>query len=159
MKYLYTIESKTKGKHMYKRILVPVDGSKTSDSALEQAIGLADEQKAELRVVYVVDEASIIAGSEYGDMIGVEKTQIDVGKRVLEQVKARCKNASTQILETDSVGQKISEAIVRDAQQWHADLIVAGTHGRTGLSHLLLGSVAEGIVRAAPMPVLLVKGG
>ncbi len=144
---------------MYKRILVPVDGSKTSDAALDQAIGLAKEQKADLRVIYVVDEASIIAGSEYGDMIGLEKTQIDVGKRVLEKVKGLYPQAETQILETDSVGQKISDAIVRDAESWKADLIVSGTHGRTGLSHLLMGSVAEGIVRASKVPVLLVKGG
>lgn len=144
---------------MYKRILVPVDGSKTSDAALDQAIGLAREQQADLRVIYVVDEASIIAGSEYGDMIGLEKTQVDVGKRVLEKVKGLYPRAETQILETDSVGLKISDAIVRDAESWKADLIVSGTHGRTGLSHLLMGSVAEGVVRASKVPVLLVKGG
>ena len=142
---------------MYKRILVPVDGSKTSDAALDQAVGLAREQKADLRVIYVVDEAAIVAGSEYGDMIGVEKTQIDVGKRVLEQVKGLYPQAEMQILETDRVGQKISDAIVNDAENWKADLIVSGTHGRTGLSHLLMGSVAEGIVRASKVPVLLVK--
>lgn len=143
---------------MYKRILVPVDGSKTSDAALHQAIGLAGEQNADLRVVYVVDEASIVAGSEYGDMIGVEKTQIDIGKRVLEKAKGLCPQAETRILETERVGQKISDAIVREAELWNADLIVSGTHGRTGLSHLLMGSVAEGIVRASKVPVLLVKG-
>lgn len=144
--------------HMYKRILVPVDGSRTSDAALDQAAGLARDQKAELRVVYVVDEASIIAGSEYGDMIGVEKTQVEIGKRVLEKARGLYPQAETQLLETDSVGQKISDAIVDDAEQWKADLIVSGTHGRTGLSHLLMGSVAEGIVRISKVPVLLVRG-
>ncbi len=143
---------------MYKRILVPVDGSKTSDAALAEAIGLAKDQEAQLRVIYVIDEASIVAGSEYGDMLGVEKTQIDMGKRVLEKAKSLFQEAETKLLETQSVGQGISAVIVHDADEWGADLIVAGTHGRTGLRHLLMGSVAEGIVRIAKAPVLLVKG-
>ncbi|HQT26233.1 MAG TPA: universal stress protein [Burkholderiales bacterium] len=143
---------------MYKRILVPVDGSKTSDAALGEAIGLAKDQKAELRVIYVIDEASIVAGSEYGDMLGVEKTQIESGKRVLEKAKSLFPDAETKLLETEAVGQGISEVIVHDADEWGADLIVAGTHGRTGLRHLLMGSVAEGIVRIAKPPVLLIKG-
>lgn len=143
---------------MYKRILVPVDGSKTSDAALEEAIGIAKDQNAVLRVVYAIDEASIVAGSEYGDMLGVEKTQIDAGKRTLERAKALFPEAETKLLETESVGQRISDVIVQDAKEWGAELIVAGTHGRTGLRHLLMGSVAEGIVRTATVPVLLVKG-
>ncbi|MHB1301278.1 MAG: universal stress protein [Burkholderiales bacterium] len=143
---------------MYKRILVPVDGSKTSNAALDQAMGLARDQKAELRVVYVIDEAAIIAGSEYGDMLGVEKTQIEAGHAVLEKAKALFPDAQTKLLETEQVGQGISEVIVQDAGVWGADLIVAGTHGRTGLSHLLMGSVAEGIVRISKVPVLLVRG-
>lgn len=147
---------------MYKRILVPVDGSKTSNAALDQAIGLARDQKAELRVVYVIDEAAIVAGSEYGDMLGVEKAQIEAGHAVLEKAKAKAKalfpDAQTKLLETEKVGQGISEVIVQDAGEWGADLIVAGTHGRTGLRHLLMGSVAEGIVRISKVPVLLVRG-
>ena len=143
---------------MYKRILVPVDGSKTSNAALDQAIGLARDQKAELRVVYVIDEAAIIAGSEYGDMLEVEKAQIEAGHAVLEKAKALFPEAQTRLLETEKVGQGISEIIVQDAGAWGADLIVAGTHGRTGLRHLLMGSVAEGIVRISKVPVLLVRG-
>lgn len=145
---------------MYKRILVPVDGSKTSNAALDQAIGLARDQKAELRVVYVIDEAAIVAGSEYGDMLGVEKAQIEAGHAVLEKAKAKAlfPDAQTKLLETEKVGQGISEIIVQDAGEWGADLIVAGTHGRTGLRHLLMGSVAEGIVRISKVPVLLVRG-
>ena len=143
---------------MYKRILVPVDGSKTSNAALDQAIGLARDQKAELRVVYVIDEAAIIAGSEYGDMLRVEKAQIEAGHAVLEKVKALFPDAQIKLLETEKVGQGISEIIVQDAGAWGADLIVAGTHGRTGLRHLLMGSVAEGIVRISKVPVLLVRG-
>lgn len=143
---------------MYKRILVPVDGSKASDAALEEAIGLAKNQQSELRVVYVVDEAAIAAGSEFGDMLGVERTQIDAGNRILEKAKAIFPDAETGLLETERLGQSISEIIVKDAEAWEADLIVAGTHGRTGLGHLLMGSVAEGIVRIAKVPVLLVRG-
>lgn len=143
---------------MYKRIMVPVDGSKTSESALDEAIALAKDQQAELRIVYVVDEAAIVAGSEYGDMMEVEKTQIEAGRGVLEKAKEKFPGAQTQLIETEKLGESISEAIVEDASNWGADLIVSGTHGRAGLRHLLLGSVAEGIVRIAKVPVLLVRG-
>ncbi len=144
---------------MYKRILVPVDGSKTSDAALKEAVELARDQGAKLRIVYAIDEASIVAGSEYGDMLGAEKSQIDSGKRILEKANAIFPEAETRLLETERIGQGISEVIVQDAKAWGADLIVAGTHGRTGLRHLLMGSVAEGIVRISKVPVLLVRGG
>ena len=144
---------------MYKKILVPVDGSKTSDAALKEAAELAMDQGAKLRIVYAIDEASILAGSEYGDMLGAEKAQVDSGKRILERAKGSYPEAETGLLETEKVGEGISEVIVQDAAEWGADLIVAGTHGRTGLRHLLMGSVAEGIVRISKVPVLLVRGG
>lgn len=143
---------------MYKRIVVPVDGSKTSDVALDEAVALARDQQADLRIVYAVDDVAIIAGSEYGDVLGVEKRQMDAGLGILARAKEKFPDAQTQLIETVRVGQNISDAIVEDAANWKADLIVAGTHGRTGLRHLLMGSIAEGIVRTAKVPVLLVRG-
>ncbi|KTD42196.1 universal stress protein [Legionella parisiensis] len=54
--------------------------------------------------------------------------------------------------------EKVPEKIIEAAKNWPADLIVVGTHGRRGYQHLLLGSVAEGVIRNAPMPVLLIRG-
>ena len=64
----------------------------------------------------------------------------------------------TGLIEIDTLGQRIPETIVADAEAWPADLIVVGTHGRRVMSHLFLGSVAEGGVRVATKPVLLIQG-
>ena len=66
-------------------------------------------------------------------------------------------DAEVKLLETEVPGARMAEAIVAEAGAWPADLVVAGTHGRTGLNHLLMGSVAEGIVRGCPVPILLVR--
>ena len=62
----------------------------------------------------------------------------------------------TRLLEAD--GERIASVIVEEAKRWPADLIVIGTHGRSGFSRILFGSVAEGVVRTAHVPVLLVRG-
>ena len=142
---------------MYKRILVPVDGSDISEAALREACALAGEGGGEVRLVYVIDERAIVAGSEFGDMLGIEKAQADAAREILGRLAKNCQGAQTHLIETTSVGQGIGEAIVEEAREWGADLIVSGTHGRTGLRHLLMGSVAEGIVRSSAVPVLLVK--
>ena len=67
-------------------------------------------------------------------------------------------NAETRLIEIDTLGRRIPEAIAEEAQTWPADVIVIGTHGRREISHLFLGSVAEGVVRVATKPVLLIRG-
>ena len=67
-------------------------------------------------------------------------------------------NAETGLLEVQQMNDRIADELAREARKWPADLIVVGTHGRRGLSHLFLGSVAETIMRVAPRPVLLVRG-
>jgi nucleotide-binding universal stress UspA family protein len=64
----------------------------------------------------------------------------------------------TRLIEIDTMGHPIPQMIAADAEAWPADLIVICTHGRKGLSRLLLGSVAEGVVRVATKPVLLIRG-
>jgi nucleotide-binding universal stress UspA family protein len=68
-------------------------------------------------------------------------------------------SAETALIKIDTLGQRIPQMIAADAEAWPADLIVIGTHGRRGLSHLFLGSVAEGVARVASKPVLLFRGG
>jgi nucleotide-binding universal stress UspA family protein len=65
--------------------------------------------------------------------------------------------AESQLVKIESLGLRIADAIIQEAAKWSADLIVAGTHGRSGLSHLLVGSVAEGILRVSPVPILLIR--
>lgn len=146
---------------MYKRILAAVDGSATSGHALRHAIGLAKGLSAALRVVHVVDMGVLPLGPELAIDIGaVTKARRTAGEQVLEKARATCQaggiETETRLLETGTPTQRIAAAIADEATAWPADLVVAGTHGRTGVQRLLLGSVAEGIARVSPVPVLLI---
>ena len=149
---------------MYKRILVAVDGSSTSQLALRQGLQLAREQRARLRLVHVVDElASRVEGAYTPE--GFWQAARKAGKRILGDAKARAGkagiDAETKLLEIRTFGgvvRRVANVIVAEAERWRADLVVIGTHGRRGLSKLLLGSVADGVVRTSATPVLLIRG-
>ena len=145
---------------MYQRILVAVDGSKTSDRALAEAISLAKDQHASLLVVYAVDERGVYTGSQVIDPAPLVSSWVEAGRRILDQsaelaLKSGVR-AETRLIE--NADMQIADAILQEAKDGKADLLVAGTHGRSGLTHLLMGSVAEGIIRASSIPILLVRG-
>lgn len=145
---------------MYQRILIPIDGSKTSERALQEAMKLA-AGKAALRLVYVLEEIYPLdaEGYAYIDYAALQAALRHTGERALAQavlqVQASGATAETALLEAH--GERIAHVIDREAGDWHADLIVIGTHGRSGMNRLLLGSVAEGVVRGTSVPVLLVR--
>ncbi len=145
---------------MYQRILVSIDDSPTSHRALREAVALAKDQRALLRIVYVVDEVALYGGAQLSDPVALEKEWVRIGYEILGRAQnaARAMSLETEVklLETANIGEGIAEAIVAEAASWKADLLVAGTHGRSGLTHLLMGSVAEGILRHSPVPILLV---
>lgn len=146
---------------MFQRILVPVDGSSTSQLALQAAIRLVQEQHAQLRVVSVVDEINLNLENEHvmNEFIeAVRKSGRDVLVKSAATVNAAGIRAETQLLEIETFGHRVADVIVDEAKRWSADLIVIGTHGRRGVSHLLLGSVAEKVVHIATVPVLLIRG-
>ena len=146
---------------MYKRILIAIDGSDTSDRALREAIGLAKDQQAMLRIVYAIDEISINTEPEFVNPEDIAAIWAKSGIEILDKAKNLAHtegiHAETRLIEIDELGVWIAGAILEDAKTWSADLVVAGTHGRRGLTHLFLGSVAEDIVRHCPVPVLLVR--
>lgn len=146
---------------MYRRILVPVDGSATGARGLREAIALARDQGAKLRLVHVVDEATILGGAEAGvDLEPLVEALVKVGRAVIERARRAAAKlgveAETAIYE--SVAGPAAQSILREATKWRADLIVMGTHGRRGIRRLVLGSDAEQVVRLAKVPVLLVRG-
>ena len=147
---------------MFKRILVAVDGSDTAAQALQEAIKLAREMQAHLRIVHAVDTVNINLDMEFPYPPEFSEALIKNGQAVLRKAEAVVKKAGiaveSHLIEIDTMGQRIPESIAADADTWPADLIVLCTHGRKGLSRLLLGSVAEGIVRVASKPVLLIRG-
>ena len=144
---------------MYDRILVAIDGSATASRGLAEAIKLAVDQKAVLRVLYVVSNAYVdaVLGSGYSS---------DLLRRIREEAQSTLERARAEALSADLVpethmaehqGTQIGEAIVEDARQWNARLIVMGTHGRRGVARIVLGSDAAYVVQHAPVPVLLVR--
>lgn len=146
---------------MYRKILVPVDGSPTSNRGLQEAIKLAKLTGARLRLMHVVDELALASGLEAATMLTGEMVQMlrDSGARLLAKAQARVDKAGVPVdtVLADSLAGRICDQVADQARSWHADLIVLGTHGRRGFGRLLLGSDAEMIVRLATVPVLLVR--
>ena len=144
---------------MYKRIMVAIDGSDTAQRGLKHAIDLARDQKARLAIIQVIDVVIARAARGYR-MAYIESEREharDVTSKALDAARAAGVEAEVQTPEIERDGQHVTDAIVDAARAWQADLLVIGTHGQRGWRHLLLGSVAEGIVRAANTPVLLVR--
>ncbi len=148
---------------MYKRILVAVDGSTTSDLALREATQLAKEQNAVLRLAHVVDDTLGYTALDTPHQLAEYQAELrEAGGQVLARAAAWVREAGleaeTTLLMIEGPGRRVYDTIEREAERWPADLIVIGTHGRRGFRHLLLGSVAEGLIRVASKPVLLVRG-
>lgn len=145
---------------MYQRIFVPVDDSESSRLAEAEACKLAKEVQAKVRLVHVIDLAQFgWGGTEFLDAADLQKSIKESGEQILAQAQERTRQAGvepdTHIIE--SWGDKIAAVLLDDAREWQADLVVMGTHGGGGLLHLLMGSVAEGVLKQTDVPVLLVR--
>lgn len=140
---------------MYERILVPTDGSAASDDAIAHAFDLATVHDAEVHAVYVVDAASAAGISMEATWEGVSDMLYREGGSALEDVERRGEDRGIAV-ETAVVEGSPAQEIVRYAEREDCDVIVMGTHGRGGIDRLLLGSVAEKVVRASSVPVLTV---
>lgn len=145
---------------VYKRILVPVDGSPTSMAGLNEALRLARDQKAKLKLLHIVDELMIFSSSEAGlNIEPVLESMKLAGKRILERAAKRAAargiRPETELWENTT--GRVADVVVGRAKRWRADLIVMGTHGRRGVNRMVLGSDAELVVRNSPVPVLLVR--
>lgn len=147
---------------MYSKVLVAIDGSPTSDAALDEAIKLAKEQGSTLRLVHVVDEGPAYLNADTPFQLDeYERALHKAGERILEKALARVGaeglQAETKLIQIVTINEHAADELVAEAQRWPANLIVIGTHGRRGLRRLLLGSVAEGVIRSANQPVLLIR--
>lgn len=149
-----------RGIAVYQNILVPVDGSATSDLALQEASRLAQQQSAHLELVHVMVDIHLMDANSYINYAEIKETQTSVGKKILAQAQAMALQAglTVEVKLLEAGGESIASVLVAEARRWPADLIVIGTHGRSGFSRVLFGSVAEGVVRTAHIPVLLIRG-
>ncbi|MBA2721457.1 MAG: universal stress protein [Methylibium sp.] len=145
---------------MYSRILVPIDGSPTSQRGLDEALALAHKLGARLHLLNVVDARLLIA--EVSAYAPPDKLLADWSAAGERLVAAATKRALNKEISADSSvrcdpGLRVCDVIVQEAKDWGAELIVMGTHGRRGLRRIALGSDAEMVLRESTVPVLLVR--
>ncbi|HXV46475.1 MAG TPA: universal stress protein [Nitrososphaera sp.] len=146
------------------KIVMPIDGSKNSMEAADYAVKMAEKYGSEVSVVYVVNI------DQYLQSLGLYRLSYpDPIKKKIEEAKAEAQKWFTEVIsnaeqrkvrvKTYVVDSPMSvvAAIVDHADREKADLIVIGTRGRSGISKMLLGSVASGVVTYAPCPVLVVR--
>ncbi len=145
---------------MYKRILVPIDGSDTGRRGLKEAIALATEQKATLCLLHVTNDFPFM--SEMPMAFDFEKYREEMqqhGRNLLEDGKKLAVSLGLEVetLLHDLKGGRVADAILQEVTSAGCDLIVIGTHGHRGFRRALLGSDAESVLRESPVPVLLVR--
>jgi nucleotide-binding universal stress UspA family protein len=145
---------------LFKKILVPVDGSEPSDAAVALAIRLARDQEARLLFVHVCEVAKI-AAMVSAPAVGVDASYaIDAEREAGEDALRRAGAAALAgTVQSESIledGGNV-DSIVAIAKRQAADLIVIGSHGRGGIARALLGSVAEGVLRHSDIPVLVTR--
>jgi nucleotide-binding universal stress UspA family protein len=143
-----------------KNILVATDFSEPSDAALTYGRALARNFNATLHVLHVVGNVSSLAYGVEGYVASLNEMQQEVEAAALKQLDERIIDNDPKPVQTERVlltSDAPALAIVEYASNQRVDLIVTGTHGRGGVAHLLMGSVAERIVRTAPCPVLTVR--
>lgn len=137
---------------MYENVLVPVDGSDPALAAVEHAARLATVHDAQLHLLHVVDTGAVVESASV-DVLGAME---EAGERALENAREVAAEAGAESIEA-SIAQGVPHrAIVDSVDQLDADVVVMGTHGRTGLERFLLGSVTEKVVRLSPVPVTTV---
>ncbi|CCF95753.1 universal stress protein [Ralstonia solanacearum] len=146
---------------MYQRILLAIDGSHASQLALEQTAMIGQATGAEVEALFVADDTDAFFDPVGYDAAALAERILEYGRETLAQAAARLQAAgvhhTTKLLEKPVSPGKISATIVAEADTSGADLIVLGTHGRRGLKHMVMGSVAEGVVHKTNKPVLMVR--
>lgn len=149
-----TVHESADADQAFERILVPTDGSNTAALAATHAIQVAAEADAALHIVHVVDLTAV--SGEYGTGRILEAMRT-AGQRAVDELVDQATEADISTVEASILSGSPSRAVVDYATDRDVDCIVMGTHGRSGLDRLLLGSVTEKVVRLAEMPVLSVS--
>lgn len=140
------------------KILVPIDFSDYSKSALKYAVDFAKFFKAELSLIYVVEPVIYPPDFSMGQ-IAVPSVDFEMDKRAKEELENLAKKQIPKELKTRIIvktGKPFIE-IIDTANELDADLIIIATHGHSGVEHILFGSTAEKVVRRAPCPVLTLR--
>jgi nucleotide-binding universal stress UspA family protein len=139
---------------MYEHVLLPTDGSEAASNAADEAFGVAINNGATLHVLFVIDETTGPLNIRGSDM---QFDQLEAaGEEVVQEITERAEQAGVENI-TGSVLQGTPYEAILDYAEENCDLIVMGTHGRSGLDRHLLGSVTEKVVRRSNVSVLTVR--
>ena len=146
---------------MYSRILVPIDGSPTSDHALAEAGQLARLTGAQVRLLHIMDPVAHVSGFERPETVRQDVLPLarQNAQALLDKARSQLTDAGvpTDAELIESRDASVARLVVEHAGQWGASVIVLGTQGRRGIERMLMGSDAEQIARHASVPVLLVR--
>jgi nucleotide-binding universal stress UspA family protein len=146
---------------MYKQILVALDGSESSKGALLQAVRLAALVKGNLLALHVIDEPIVYTYAGYFDPTALYDALREEGRVVLDDARKSMAehgvSGEVEQVETDGAGEDVATRIQQSVVSHQADLVVIGTHGRRGIRRMMIGSVAERLLRLSTCPVLLVR--
>lgn len=142
---------------MVRRVLTPIDGSEQARAALEYTLEEFAEEA--VTILHVIDprEFDVYGGVEgWIDVDDLREQRRTQAEQLVENARKRAEERGISV-DTDVVTGKVERAIVEYATEHDSDLIVLGSHGRSGISRVLLGSVAENVVRRSPVPVTVVR--
>lgn len=140
--------------NQFKKVLIPTDGSENTRAAIAQGLELAKLMGAEVTALYVVDQTSFVNFPMDSTVVSIYSLLEKEGKDAIDYVVNEGAKLGVKVTPKIEEGSP-AKKIVDEAKDH--DLVVMGTLGRTGISKLLLGSVAERVVRFAPCPVLVVR--
>jgi nucleotide-binding universal stress UspA family protein len=146
---------------MYRKILVAVDGSRSSKRAVEEAIRIAKLTHAHVRNLYVLDSSPEFPYTVYYDLARMEESLRRHGRAWLDEATRALKDAGidtdSEIVKTEAMTEDVASCLKRYVAAYQPDLVIMGTHGRRGVPRTFLGSVAERFLRLSTCPVLLLR--
>ena len=146
---------------MYKKILVAIDDSETSQSALEEALHLARCNDAKLYITHVADETLMgMHGRTFTTSLNIDnaiQAIANAGRKLLDEAITSAEGIEAETLLLEARNRRVSETLADKAKELDIDLIVVGRHGQRGIATFILGSVAEQLAKIANASVLLVR--
>lgn len=146
---------------MYQKIMVAVDGSPSSQRAVEEAARIAKLTHGHVRSVYVLDWAPVFPYTCYYDLAKLEEAFTRYGHEALEAAACTLEKSGVEtdyaFIKTASMTEDVAACLQRYVLEYQPDLVILGTHGHRGVRRAILGSVAERFLRFSTCPVLLVR--
>lgn len=150
---------------MYKKIIVPIDGSSTSSLALDEAIHLGEHLNCKIDIIHIVhtmEDDIIPANNKISASENAYQNWTNQGKSVLEYARQQLEKAHLKgdllLVENLNNRQEIADAILKAARQQHSELIIIGSHGNSGFREHTLGRVAQKLLDQGEFPVWLIRG-